>query len=355
MGTIRRSGRPGDDLWCGFHAASQRVAAAPARRSQVLLCGTGELMELTAIITALLVAVCIVVVLTGMALRARVADRPGLHRAITRLADKLTERLEQLTGGYRPPETDGQGPDASTLVLQLVLGLAAVALTAVGVGTLVDNVTDGDGVALVDHPVARFVAAHRTAALTMVMKAVSVVGGPASMTILALSVGVLLAGAWRSWTPLVVLAVTAAGTIGLTVVFKAVLGRARPPLAQAVVAADGFGFPSGHAAAAAAVCGAAAWLCSVRMRSWRRRIAVWAVAAILAALVGISRVYLGVHWTSDVLGGWAFGILWVAVVVSGWTACWHFSWLRRSARGRRRRLRPADSRGSVDRRANSPE
>ena len=207
----------------------------------------------------------------------------------------------------------------STLVLALCLGLAAVALAAVAVGTLVDDVTHGDGVAVVDHPVAGFVAAHRAAALTSVMRAVSVVGGPAGMSVLALAIGLLLGVVWRWWPPAVVLVVTAAGVIGLTVVFKTALGRARPPLAQAVAAADGYGFPSGHAAAAAAVCGAAAWLCSVRMRSaGRGRVAAWAAAAMLAALVGISRVYLGVHWVSDVIGGWLFGIWWMAVVVSGW-------------------------------------
>lgn len=293
-------------------------------------------MELTAIIMALLIAVGAVVILTGLVLRAWVADRPGLPRAIIRLADGLAERLERLTGDYRLPKAGEHGQPASTLVLKLVLGLAAVAIGAIATGKLVDDVTEGDGVALVDHPVARFVAAHRTAALTTVMKAVSVVGGPAGMTILALAVGLLLAVALRSWTPLVVLAVTAAGITGLTVVFKAVLGRARPPLAQAVIAADGFGFPSGHAVAAAAVCGVAAWVCSARMRSWWERIALWAVAAILVALVGISRVYLGVHWTSDVLGGWAFGILWMAVVVSAWTAYWEISGPRRSASARRR-------------------
>ena len=113
------------------------------------------------------------------------------------------------------------------------------------------------------------------------------------------------------------LAVTVAGIAGLTVAFKAALGRSPPPLAQAVAAADGYGFPSGRAATTAAVCGVAAWLCTTRMRSWPGRVAVWAAGAMLAALVGISRVYLGVRWTTDVIGGWIFGILWMAVVASG--------------------------------------
>ena len=51
------------------------------------------------------------------------------------------------------------------------------------------------------------------------------------------------------------------------------------------------------------------------MRSWRARTGIWAAAAMLA---GMSRVYLGVHWTTGVIGGWVFGLLWLAVVVSTW-------------------------------------
>jgi membrane-associated phospholipid phosphatase len=282
----------------------------------------GESMELTAIVAGLLLAAGGVVVLIGLVVRAWVAGHPGLPGAATELAGRLAGHDR----GYR---LRGLGPGENLLVLTLIVGLAAVALAAVGVGTLVDDVTDGDGVAVIDHPVARFVTAHRTGGLTAVMKAASVVGGPAGMTVLALATGLLLGVVWRWWAPGVVLAVTAAGVIGLTVVFKEALGRARPPLAQAVAAADGYGFPSGHAAAAAAVCAAAAWLCSLRSRSWRGRIAAWAAAAMLAALVGISRVYLGVHWTSDVIGGWIFGILWMAVVVTGWATFGHLTRARR--------------------------
>src|SRR5262245_36290918 len=167
-------------------------------------------------------------------------------------------REGRLARSARSPRASGAA--GSVLALTLVLGLAAVALTGVALGALVDNVTDGDGIAVLDHLVARFVAAHRTPLLTSVMKAVSTAAGPAALTACALAAGLLLGAVWRSWTPALVLAATAAGAIGLTIVFKETLARPRPPLAHAVAAADGYGFPSGHAAAAAAVCGAFAWL-----------------------------------------------------------------------------------------------
>lgn len=222
------------------------------------------------------------------------------------------------TGGPGSPRSGGA--TGSALGLTLVLGLAAVALAAAGLGTLVENVTDGDGIAVLDHPIARFVTAHRVPILTTVMKTVSAAAGPAGMMVCALIAGALLSVAWRSWTPVAVLATTATGTTGLTIVIKEALARPRPPLLHAVAAADGYSFPSAHAAAAAAVCGTAAWLCSIRIRSWRARVGVWAVAAMLAALIGTSRVYLGVHWATDVIGGWTFGILWLAVVVSSWAS-----------------------------------
>ena len=285
-------------------------------------------MELAGIIAGLLIVTGSLVILAALAPHAWAARHPGLAQAARQWAGALPGRLG-LTGQDPRRRGGAREPSESTLVIALILGLAVVALVAVGLGKLVDDVTDGEGIAVVDHPVASFVAGHRTPALTSVMGAASSVGGPVGMAVLALVAGLLLGAAWRSWTPVVALAVTTVGVTGLTMVFKAALGRARPPVAQAVAAADGYGFPSGHAATAAAVCAAIAWLCSLRIRSWPGRVAVQAAAAMVAALVGISRVYLGVHWTTDVIGGWSFGVLWAAVVMSGWSAFGRLSETRR--------------------------
>ncbi|HEX9030899.1 MAG TPA: phosphatase PAP2 family protein, partial [Streptosporangiaceae bacterium] len=226
--------------------------------------------------------------------------------------------------GQDEPGRDRAGPvrpvaPEGTLVLSLVVGLLVVAVMAIGVTKLVDDVTEGGGVAVLDHPVARFVVPRRVRPLTTVLDVVTNAGGPVGMAVLALIAGVLLGVAWRSWTPPLVLGVTYAGIGGITLVVKSVVGRPRPPVAHAVQSAPGFSFPSAHAAVAIAVCGAVAWLCGLRLRSWAGRAALWSAAAMIAALVGLSRIYLGVHWTSDVLGGWALGALWLAVVISAWT------------------------------------
>ena len=266
-------------------------------------------MELTLIVVALLAAAGGLVVVVVSVLRWTAVHRQDLLAAGRRASDRLRMQwLQDLMVRQRP---------TWFFSVSAALGLVVIASAAVGAGTLMEDVTDGDGIAALDHPVASFVAAHRTGALTAVMRAASTVGGPVVLGAVTVAAGVVLGIIWRSRWPVLVAGVTVAGNGVLTLALKQAVARPRPPLSGALAAADGYAFPSGHAATAAAAFGVLALLCSAPLRGWAARVAVWAGAAVLAALVGISRIYLGVHWATDVLGGWAFGALWLAVVVTG--------------------------------------
>jgi undecaprenyl-diphosphatase len=104
---------------------------------------------------------------------------------------------------------------------------------------------------------------------------------------------------------------------------KALVGRQRPPLPFAAVAADGYSFPSGHATGTATIMVLSAWMVTRWLISgWTGRVIVWALAIGSALLIGYSRVYLGVHYVSDVLAGWLLGLAWAGIVMlvgSWWT------------------------------------
>jgi undecaprenyl-diphosphatase len=98
------------------------------------------------------------------------------------------------------------------------------------------------------------------------------------------------------------------GSVGvaLGLVVNRLTGRVRPPLADWAGAAGGFAFPSGHTTAATVAAGLVGWTISRHLTTTRGRAAVWVVALAWAGGVGWSRVWLGVHWPTDVLGGWLF-------------------------------------------------
>jgi len=91
---------------------------------------------------------------------------------------------------------------------------------------------------------------------------------------------------------------------------KLIIDRPRPGVSPHLVAVDTYSFPSGHAANAMITYLAIAVLLPVKQRN--RAIAV-GIGLALVLQVGISRVMLGVHWPTDVIGGWAFGLLWIII------------------------------------------
>ncbi|MFD1657693.1 phosphatase PAP2 family protein [Streptomyces caeni] len=119
-----------------------------------------------------------------------------------------------------------------------------------------------------------------------------------------------------------VLALWVAGAVALGALaqqsLKAAVGRRRPAWPDPVDSAHNAAFPSGHAMTATVVCGLLLWL----LRRYGARGVVWRTAlaaAVVSVLgVGLTRVWLGVHWPSDVVGGWLFGALLVALAVASY-------------------------------------
>jgi undecaprenyl-diphosphatase len=146
------------------------------------------------------------------------------------------------------------------------------------------------------------------------------------MPLLATLLAVGLALLWRRRTPVVLMAIAAAGSLLMTAVGKTVVGRGRPPVALAVPPLETSpSFPSGHSLNAVVVAGLVAYLLVLRLHSVAARVGVVAVAAAFSVAMGLSRVFLGHHWLTDVLVAWALGLGWLAVVVTG-----HRVWLARA-------------------------
>lgn len=124
------------------------------------------------------------------------------------------------------------------------------------------------------------------------------------------------AAAWLAWRrdgrgALLLVAITLSGR-ALVETQKLLIGRPRPDSAEHLVAISNLSFPSAHAANALMV-----WLCLALLlpRTERgRTMAIWA-AIWLALAIGLTRVMLGVHWPSDVIGGWSFGLAWTLLML----------------------------------------
>jgi undecaprenyl-diphosphatase len=195
-------------------------------------------------------------------------------------------------------------------------GVLAVGLTALS-AEIYDAVLERDGLAVLDEPVLDIVVSMRSPWLEEAVTRFTDLGAPVGMTILT-SVAVLaMTILWRSWTPLVLMAVAVAGSLAMTGVGKAVTARARPAHDFAVAPFEtSASFPSGHALNSMVIAGVVAYLLIRRYRSAPARVLILAFTAWFAVAMGLSRVYLGHHWLTDVLVAWTLGLAWLTVVIT---------------------------------------
>jgi membrane-associated phospholipid phosphatase len=208
------------------------------------------------------------------------------------------------------------GPHTALLLIITIGGGVAAALTAAS-AEVYESVVDADGVAALDHPALDLAVSLRQDWLNAFITGYTNIGGPIGMPILAVSIMVLLAVSRRSWTPVILLPAAAFGSLLMTVAGKDAIGRLRPPLELAVPPYESSpSFPSGHSLNAVVIAGIVAYLLVLRQHRKRTRALTIVLAVLFAVTMGLSRVYLGHHWLTDVLVAWTLGVAWLAVVIT---------------------------------------
>lgn len=163
-----------------------------------------------------------------------------------------------------------------------------------------------------DEIIIKLVAAIRNDWLTLAFRIITSLGSVTFIVTADLSITAL--GVWKKYKGSDLLVLNLANISGVTLmqVLKMFFGRERPPLPW-FATASGFSFPSGHTLMSAIFYGFIFFLLIRNHGDWRNRKWLIPGLGLLPVLIGISRVYLGVHYASDVLGGLALGIAWVGL------------------------------------------
>ncbi len=178
-------------------------------------------------------------------------------------------------------------------------------------GGVTQDVVEHDGIALSDRRLLNAVISQRSSLLTPIAKLVTTLGTSVVLYLLLTALGLVV---WRrtrrAAVPVVCLLWLVAGQ-SIRLAVNHAVARGRPPHSLHLVTAGSYAFPSGHTTTATIGYGLAVLLVAVLIPARRRLVAAGAV--VLAVAVGLSRVYLGVHWPTDVIGGWALGIAWLAL------------------------------------------
>jgi undecaprenyl-diphosphatase len=224
--------------------------------------------------------------------------------------------MERVPGeGTSHPGDEAVAEGEWELLRRRVAATAGVVVAAwVGLVALLilcgEGVKHSAAIATFDHRITNFVVDHRTPALNDLMKALTWTGSWIATLGVALVVAVFCV---RHRLPIVAVVVVLAGwmgELGAVTLTKEVVERERPPKDLWLVTAHGWSFPSGHTANAVVVFSVAAGIVSIYLRGKNARVLTWALAVLVTALVGFSRIELGVHWTTDVIAS------------AVWTTCW---------------------------------
>lgn len=216
-------------------------------------------------------------------------------------------RLHRFAAARLSPE-GAAGAHLTVGVVMLFVGMLAFGLIAA-------DVLSGAGIAMVDIEVAGWFHVRATPAMTRFMLWVSFFHGGLPGAVLALALLLVFYLRKSRWWLLAGMIILPGGSL-LNVLIKYAFQRARPTFDTPLLTLTTYSFPSGHTAFAAMLYGLLACWLLAHLRGPAARAAVVLGAAAMVALVGVSRMYLGVHYLSDVLAASAEGCIWLALCIT---------------------------------------
>lgn len=198
------------------------------------------------------------------------------------------------------------------LSLSLLLGLAAAIGALIFFGWLADEVLEGE-TRHFDEVTRAAIHLLATPLLTTTMWWISFIGSTFVLTIGTIVVVVrFVTLKWGREAKLFAITMVGAGLLNVTL--KLAFKRPRPVPFFNLSVPESYSFPSGHALTGAVFFGALAAIVTTRVKSRRFQIVTWIVCTFMFVLIGFSRIYLGVHHTTDVIAGFAAALIWILVV-----------------------------------------
>ncbi|GAC1477910.1 MAG: hypothetical protein NVS1B16_09040 [Pseudarthrobacter sp.] len=206
-------------------------------------------------------------------------------------------------------------PYAALWITMLVGGVLVVIMALLG-AEVYDNVVDDVGLANLDKPALAYAEELRNPWLDSVVTGFTNIGGGIGMPILASVLVAWLTYGGRTWRALVVVGGAAAFSVTATTVGKKLVGRTRPDHADAVPPFENSpSFPSGHTLNTTVVIGLVVYLACLQFQRTVVRVSLITGGTLFIIAMGLSRVFLGHHWLTDVMAAWLLGLAWMGIVI----------------------------------------
>jgi len=224
------------------------------------------------------------------------------------MLDKTIPRMQRFLAARLSPEGE--------FGLHLTAGVALMLIAAWAFGRIAADVAAGAPITVLDAELAHWLHARTTPALTSFMLVFTHLHSVPGIIALALLTGALLyRKREKAW--LLALAISIPGAMLINVALKHVFQRARPQFDEPLLTLATYSFPSGHTVHATVLYGFVACYVAAHARTHLGAMLPFIGAAVMVALVALSRMYLGVHYLSDVLGAAAEGCAWLALCITG--------------------------------------